>query len=497
MPFANAAKAYPLSATAVAGQTNGKSEDARIIHLLNRITFGPTAEDIALVKRIGINAYIEAQLNPASVPEDPALTKFVAERPALANPPLDLMREYGRNLLVQKAKQSGLTDKTELQKTVNKTYKDLNDQILSARIAQDVLSSRQLEELMTEFWYNHFNISINKGPFDRFLVGSFEQEAIRPYALGKFRDLLGATAHHPAMLYYLDNWENTDPTSPGARGRFKGINENYARELMELHTLGVDGGYSQQDVVALAHILTGLTFPAGPQLLRGGLTTGQFGSAFIANRHDFSTKQLLGHTISGQGQIEIEQALDILAAHPSTAHHISYQLAQFFVSDTPPAALVDHLSTTYMRTGGDIKAMMNTLLHSQEFWSEQAIGAKYKSPYRYAISVLRTSGTVLDNFKKIDQFLKQMGEPLYGCLTPDGYKNTKEAWLNSDGLLKRIAFAGGVANGAVGTVPDDETQRVMQAVGPILSEKTIAATGEAEERQKAGLLMGSPEFMTY
>jgi uncharacterized protein (DUF1800 family) len=473
------------------------SEDERILHLLNRISFGPTVEDIETVKQVGIEHFIQEQLDPRSIAQNPELNQLVADSKAISGAPADLIMSYSRQAMVDQAKQQGITDKETLKKEIGQKYKALQQQLLLTKLRRNAESPRQLEEVMTDFWFNHFNISINKGPFGRFLVGSFEQQAIRPNALGNFRDLLEATARHPAMLFYLDNWENTDPNSPGAKGRFKGINENYARELMELHTLGVDGGYTQQDVVALAHILTGLGFANPRQLAAGRVKVDEFGCYFDANRHDFSDKQFLGHTIKGTGATEVEQALDILASQPATAHHLSYQLAQYFVSDTPPEALVNRLSQTYMRTGGSIKAVMNDLLHSPEFWDSKAIAAKYKSPYHYAISVVRASGASLNNYQRVAQFSRLLGEPVYGCLTPDGYKNTQEAWLNPDGLLKRITFAGNVAKGAFGPLPNNEVERIQEAIGPRLSQNTITALANTQDTQRAGLLLGSPEFMTY
>jgi len=477
--------------------TRQSAEDQKILHLLNRMTFGATPEDIALVKNIGIDEYIRQQLDPRSIPQNQDLNQMVADLPVISGDPMNLMMTYSRQVLMEKAKSDGAQDKEAIQKQIGKTYQGLHQQMLMAKLRRNIESPRQLEEVMTDFWYNHFNVAANKGAMDRFLCGSFEQQAIRPYALGNFRDLLEATAHHPAMLFYLDNWQNTAPNSAGSRGKLKGINENYARELMELHTLGVDGGYTQHDVVALAHILTGLGFAPPKAVALGRVQPGVFGSYFDRNRHDFGDKVLLGRTIKGNGESEIEQALDMLAMHPSTAHHISYQLAQYFVSDNPPEALVNRLSQTYLHTGGNIKAVMNELLHSPEFWDSKNVAVKYKSPYRYAVSVVRTSGAQITDYKKLAGFVASLGQPIYGCLTPDGYKNTQEAWLNPDGLLKRIAFAANVARGGLGQVPDNELNRVEASVAPLLGKKTTTALASAREPQKAGLMLGSPEFMTY
>jgi uncharacterized protein (DUF1800 family) len=485
------------SASSEASVSSASSEDARILHLLNRITFGPSAEDVEAVKRVGIDKFIAAQLNPRTIPQNEDLNQLVASSDALSLPPLQLMKKYSKPLLTKAAEAKMSGDKEAVKKEIKEVYSEVTQQIMAAKLRRNIESPRQLQEVMTDFWFNHFNISINKGPQDRFLIGSFEQTAIRPHALGNFRELLGATAHHPAMLVYLDNWQNTQPNTPRARGRLKGINENYARELMELHTLGVDGGYTQQDVVALAHVLTGLGIPPVPALISGRGDFSDEGWYFDEGRHDFGDKVLLGKTIKGRGEAEIEEALDLLAMHPSTAHHISYQLAQYFVNDKPPAALVDKLSKTYLRTRGNIQAVMNDLLHSPEFWDSANIGVKYKSPYRYAISVVRASGANVERPRRLVQFSQQLGQPIYGCLTPDGYKNTQEAWLNPDGLLKRINFANSVTHGAFGRLPADQLERVNIAVAPRLSKQTSAAIFKAPQVQKAGLLLGSPEFMMY
>jgi uncharacterized protein (DUF1800 family) len=369
-------------------------------------------------------------------------------------------------------------------------------------------SERQLQEVMVDFWYNHFNISINKG-FDHVLVGAYEEQAIRPNALGRFRDILGATCYHPAMLFYLDNWQNAaagsalGPAFGNAKGQGKkkgGLNENYARELMELHTLGVDGGYTQKDVIELARVLTGLSLP----------TRGYWGQ-FYAVRHDQGEKVILGHKITAKGAGEIEEALDFLARHPSTAHHISYALAQYFVADEPPKALVDRMAKRFSESDGDIKAVLTTMLESGEFFDGQYQNNKYKSPFRYAMSSLRASGSRPMHYEPIYSFLKLQGQPLYACLTPDGYKNTKEAWLNSDALLKRINFA--TAIGAAGSAKTagnfggnrafsqtsvQSYDQVLSTVnGGQLSARTSAVIAKSPEPLKLALLLGSPEFMSY
>jgi uncharacterized protein (DUF1800 family) len=526
----------------------GQNAERKNLHLLNRISFGPTVQDIADLNKAGIDAYIRRQLNPNDIDESPQVADFVRSCDALTKSPIDLFRHYGPPAIMAKGKSSNNSQNAQSQSNNQPQTKpekgpkaaarrelfgDITQQAISARLLREIESPRQLEEVMTDFWFNHFNVSIDKG-LDHIWTGAYEQQAIRPYVLGKFRDLLEATSHHPAMLFYLDNWENTAPGSPGAHGNFTGLNENYARELMELHTLGVDGGYTQKDVTELARILTGLGLPkpkavrqgmyrglgpspvgvarfgfmnlwrAGAPYVRNyssGLRINRYGSLFDEDRHDFGDKVLLGHVIHGSGEHEIEEALDMLASYPATAHHISYELAQYFVSDEPPESLVNKLTTTFTQTDGDIKAVINTLLHSKEFWDPSYENCKYKSPLRYAVSVLRISGVHPSDMHRVQGFLNQQGMRLYGCLTPDGYKNTKEAWLNSGALLQRLSFATVVG---LGRWPGSNVQQPIsyeqikgELAGLKFSDKTISSIETARPAVRTALILGSPEFMWY
>jgi hypothetical protein len=258
---------------------------------------------------------------------------------------------------------------------------------------------------MVDFWFNHFNVNAYDG-YDQLWIGNYEEAAIRPHALGHFRDLLLATAHHPAMLYYLDNESNTAPGSPNARGLFAGLNENYARELMELHTLGVDGGYTQDDVATLARILTGWGFDYH------NLSVGS-GSAFSfdASRHDAGDKIFLGQRIPAGGEEQGVAAIDILARSPATAHHLAFELAQYFVADNPPPALVDRLAQRFLDSDGDIKAVMADLLSSREF--RDSAGQKYKTPYQYVLSAARAAGVEVNNPRRS---LANDGAPRHAAL---------------------------------------------------------------------------------
>jgi uncharacterized protein (DUF1800 family) len=286
------------------------------------------------------------------------------------------------------------------------------------------------------------------------------------------------------MLFYLDNWQNTAPGSAGARGRFQGLNENYARELMELHTLGVGGGYTQADVTTLAKILTGWGIRRGKQV-----SSDESGFYFDAKRHDFSDKVFLGHAIKGSGEAEVEQALDLLAKSPVTAKHISYELAQYFVADQPPGPLVSQLTQRYLATDGDIRSVLETLFHSSEFWNPQIYGAKFKTPYQYAVSAFRaTQANVQDG--KLAATLQQLGMPLYGCQTPDGYKNTQAAWLNPDNVTRRLSFATSLSK----MNPLDAAQ-LSRTLGNAFSAQTTSVIATSPPQLQSALILGSPEFM--
>jgi uncharacterized protein (DUF1800 family) len=487
------------------------NSDERILHLLNRITYGPRPGDVEDVKRMGIDNFIQQQLNPSSIPMPQDMTTYLASNQAINQGTIDLFREYGRpqiKLALGAAGKQKVSEeeKKKIQGEIRDNYKKLYNESSEARLRRAVESPRQLQEVMTDFWFNHFNVSNDKG-LVHLWTGAYETQAIRPYVFGHFRDLVEATAHHPAMLFYLDNWENTKPddgTAPQgfgkAKGKSKGLNENYARELMELHTLGVDGGYTQQDVIALARILTGLGIPPrDPRAYGGGQLVGPYGAFFASNRHDFSEKQFLGRSIRGTGEPEIEQAIDILCKAPATAHHVSYQLAQYFVADEPPKALVDRVAGVYLQTDGDIKAMLTELFHSPEFWDKKYENAKFKNPYRYVISSLRAANVALGDYKPVLGFLTQLGMPLYRCLTPDGYKNTQEAWLSGDSLLRRIQFATGLGAGKLPDNPLDplDAQEVSKSLKGIFTPKTLDVVAQSPQPLRSSLLLGSPEFMKY
>jgi uncharacterized protein (DUF1800 family) len=410
----------------------------KVLHIINRLSFGPRPGDIKKVESIGVEGYIKQQLHPDFIPEQESLTSQLSQLETLGLNPVQL-REYAGTI------PPGVTSDREKRQALKKQTLQIFNETIKSRLLRATSSNRQLQEVMVDFWYNHFNVDGSQGQ-TQIWVGAYEQEAIRPHTLGRFRNLLGATAHHPAMLIYLDNFKNKVINHrPGVNGKVAGLNENYARELMELHTLGVDGGYTQKDVIALARILSGW-----------GIVTHQNqnqnnGSGFEFNpkRHDFGDKVFLGHLIKGSGEAEGEEALDILARSPATAHYISYKLAQYFVADNPPKPLVEKLTRRYLATNGYIREVLNTLFQSSEFWDKKNFNNKFKTPYQYGISLVRATGMELNNTKPIIGLFEQLAMPLYGCPTPDGYKNTKEAWLNPDAMIRRLSFATAIANGSL------------------------------------------------
>jgi uncharacterized protein (DUF1800 family) len=494
--------------------------EQREIHVLNRLAFGPSRSDMEHIKSVGVEKYIEEQLSPNSIQLPRNLVDELASLDTSRLSAAELFLEYG-----PPSYRGQQGDKEAIQKARQRA-RVIVEQAVQSRLRRAIESPRQLEEVMVNFWFNHFNVFAQKG-LDHLWIGSYEKEAIRPYAFGRFRDLLGATAKHPAMLFYLDNWQNTAPDSPGARGNFKGLNENYARELMELHSLGVDGGYTQQDVITLARILTGWGFRRPGQAVQA--RAARFRTENLSNtnvfyfdpkRHDSSTKVFLGRTIRGAGISEGEEALDILAQHPSTARHISYELAQYFVSDEPPKSLVDRLAREYLNTQGDIRSVLKALFHSPEFWDERYFATKFKTPYEYVISAVRAAGTPATNTRPLYGVMAQLGMPLYHCQTPDGYKNIQEAWLNPNAMTQRINFATALAAGrlplnrspvnameqmgeAKNAAVDYQLARVepvdsislIHVVGPMVSAETKAAIESSRPEVRAPLILGSSGFM--
>jgi uncharacterized protein (DUF1800 family) len=334
----------------------------------------------------------------------------------------------------------------------------VTDELLQAKVLRAVYSEHQLEEVMTDFWFNHFNVYVGKGP-DRLMLTSYEQDVIRPCAMGKFEDLLVATAKSPAMLFYLDNWLSVGPGSrkalgipAGPRGRYgyrpprknakqnRGLNENYGRELLELHTLSVNGGYSQRDVTEAAKVFTGWTIDKPND---GG------GFKYDPSMHEPGPKFVLGRRIKPKGEGEGLELLHRLATSPQTAHFISLKLAQRFVSDDPPQDLVDQMAKTFLKKKGDIREVLTTLFHSPEFWADGTYRAKVKTPLEFVASAVRVTGAEVEDALPLARQLGNMGMPLYGAQPPTGYSMKAETWVNSSALLNRMNFALALSSGKI------------------------------------------------
>jgi uncharacterized protein (DUF1800 family) len=403
-----------------------------------------------------------------------------------------------------------------------------------AKLLRAIYSERQLEEVMTDFWFNHFNVFIGKGP-DRYLVTGYERDVIRPHALGKFKDLLVATAKSPAMLFYLDNWLSVGPDSEFARNgperpnqnraagmrrraalrgplwnggmrpprpagapkkppgnrQHAGLNENYARELMELHTLGVNGGYTQKDVTEVARVFTGWT-------LKEPRKGGDF--EFNERMHEPGTKLVLGHNIKNHGENEGMQVLEMLARHPSTAHFICTKLAQRFVTDDPPPGLVDRMAKKFSDSDGDIREVLAAMFRSPEFWSSQTYRAKVKTPLEFVVSAVRATGTDVGNAMPLVQTLNRMGMPLYGAQPPTGYSMKAETWVNSAALLNRMNFALALAAGRLPGLNADVQQllRVRDSGKQKDAEPSSAASPEGVLAQlENALLAGDVSRQTH
>jgi uncharacterized protein (DUF1800 family) len=367
----------------------------------------------------------------------------------------------------------------------------IDGELQQAKMLRAILSERQLLEVMTDFWYNHFNVDIRKDAA-QWYAPTYERDAIRAHALGKFSDLLLATAQHPAMLYYLDNWSSigSDSQAAGKGKNQRGLNENYGREVMELHTVGVDGGYTQADVTNLAKILTGWTIDMPQQ---GG------GFVFDPRKHEPGAVKWFGQNVQDNGYLEGRQALLWLAAQPQTAHHISYQLAQRFVADDPPPALVDRMTKTWLDTGGDIKEVLRTMVHSPEFNSQKDYRNKVKTPLEFVASVLRATDTNPTNPGALVGVIARMGEPLYQMQPPTGYSTTADHWMNSGALVDRLNFSMQFASSKVGGIRFDAPRLLAQGLlaKPAAPASSLHNTGRSEAiaMTAAGLPSGQDEAL--
>ncbi|MDQ6705862.1 MAG: DUF1800 domain-containing protein [Acidobacteriota bacterium] len=581
--------------------------DQKVLHMISRLTFGPRPGDVVRVKEMGLAKWIEQQLHPETIAENPVLAVKLQPLDTLRMTPLELVSHYpppqqikamvdGRvpyptdpetKRMIQKLvsryksgfNQNGkeaaaidmkpasfekvvesfppeqrrvlesgsapekialiesMPDEKQmdvieampqgarlkffavappaLRRKIQKfgtpqqvVAQDLSD----AKLYRAVYSDRQLEEVLTDFWYNHFNVFLDKGA-DRYLVTSYERDAIRPYVLGNFKDMVLATAKSPAMLFYLDNFQSVGPNAgpPAGKGKKngRGLNENYGRELMELHTLGVDGGYTQHDVTEVARCFTGWT-----------IRDPQRGATFEFNErsHDKGEKTVLGTVIPAGGGIEDGlKVIDLLVSHPSTARFIARSLAIRFVSDTPPASLIDKMVSTFSTTHGDLREVMKTMISAPEFTSKSAWRAKFKTPLEMVASAIRATGGDMDFGFTLAQQLNTLGEPLYRKQEPTGFSNKNAEWLNSAALLARMNFALALTNNKLPGVKvdmakfDSSADPMGVAKALLMTDVSAAArasiaqgiqeqaSGNGENKTPpaalvAGLTLGSPDF---
>lgn len=458
-----------------------QTADQQVQQVLNRLAFGARPGDVARVRALGVDQWIALQLAPDRI-DDGATDALIASYVGLARPTRDLVSTYAaqqqalrqmQRSAIQQGDSSAKKDlraelvreNPQLRELVQKNRRVLGD-VQSARLARAVMSERQLWEVMTDFWENHFTVYAGKG-LTRLFIPAYDREVIRPHALGKFRDLLGEVAKSPAMLFFLDQWQSaadsshptlTDARRPAAAGigprararqamvrprvqrpqARRGLNENYARELLELHTLGVDGGYTQQDVIEVARALTGWTM--NPR------QAAEF--VFRPEIHDAGEKVVLGHHLAaGRGIEDGEHVLDILARDPRTARFIAHKLAVRFVSDAPPPALVDRATRTFLQTDGDIREVVRTIVTSPEFFSHAAYRSKVKTPFELVASALRAVGAPADTTMRSAQIVGFLGQPIFGHQAPNGWPETGESWMNSGAILNRINFGLALAAG--------------------------------------------------
>lgn len=473
------------------------AQDAR---WLDRLSFGASAADLAQVRRESRAAWLDRQLKPATAAL-PELAQAQIQALAVQQEPLSGLVQ---RLEAQRKAADALTDdtaKAEAQKAYQQALTKLAREAASRQLLNALYSPNQVQEQLTWFWFNHFNVHQYKANL-RVMVGDYEQ-GLRERALGRFRDLLGFTAHHPAMLRYLDNEQN------GANR----INENYARELLELHTLGVGGGYSQRDVQELARVLTGLGVnmtdsrpklkPAQEaQYRRDGLTE------FNPARHDFGEKHLLGITVKGEGYGELDQVLDLLARHPSTARFVSRKLAQQFVADEPPPALVERMAERWQQTDGRIAEVLRAMVNSPEF--EASLGRKFKDPTQYVISAVRLAyaDKVVLNTGPMLGWLYRLGQAPYNRQTPDGYPLDESAWAGPGQMTTRFEIARAIGSGSAGLFKVDGEAKDRPAfpqlahplfydgIAPRLTAATQQALAQATSPQEWNTyLLASPDFM--
>lgn len=565
-----------------AQQTKSLSEEQKAIHLLDRISFGARPGDIEQLLKLGWGKYLDAQLHPERIP-DQAVDEKLKNIESIHLSNAELARYYPPPQVIQQAlkskgmetpefangantppgqtaqaQQEQMTRRRQAQKVLKEMgYKQPQQvalELQQAKILRAVYSEKQLQEVMTDFWFNHFNVFLQKGA-DRVLTTSYERDVIRPHVFSKFEELLKATAESPAMLFYLDNWQSAAPNAQvlarrekalqrlemrqrrlgGNRGAAdeqmqtmlnnqgkikkapRGLNENYAREIMELHTLGVDGGYTQKDVQEVARCFTGWT-------LRNPRAGAEF--IFNPNIHDDGEKTVLGKKIpAGGGQKDGYAVIHLLATHPSTAKFISTKLARKFVNDHPPQSLVDRMAQTFQKTDGDIREVLRTMFNSPEFFAAENYRAKIKTPFEMTVSAVRAVGAETNGGPQFHRWIAQMGEALFMAQPPTGYADVAENWVNAGALLQRMNFALALAGNRIpGTrvnlnglaseanalpaaqlvdryakllLRGELSPQSRATIDKSLSEQTVAMNDKSSNTDVAkivGLILGSPEF---
>jgi uncharacterized protein (DUF1800 family) len=479
-------------------------EVARDLELVDTVTWGVTPTAMGAFESAGREKWLQSQLHPmlnTALPE--AAQAQIEALPLIHKSAFELATKFDAQVRAT----NQMTDpdqRASAQQAYQQAMTDVAKQAATRTILRALYAPDQLRERMTWFWFNHFNIHQYKGNL-RVLVGAYEDTAIRAHALGRFRNLLEATLRNPAMLRYLDNADN-------AAGH---INENYAREIMELHTMGVGSGYSQKDVEELARLLTGVGIDIKPedppklkpelqsQLVRDGLFE------FNPARHDYGDKVFLGQIIKGRGFGEVQQALDILCHQPATARHISRKIAMYFVADDPPAALVERMSQTFIHTDGDIASVLDTLFHSSEFMA--SLGTRFKDPVRYVLSAVRLAydTKVIVNTGPIQNWFNRLAEGLYNHQTPDGYSLISTAWSSPGQMMTRFEIARQIGSSSSGLFKPPEPDAPELPAFPLLQNSlyfsglrqvlgnaTKAALDKAVSPQEWNmLLLSSPEFM--
>ncbi len=548
-----------------AAQASGQgldTEAARVVHLLQRATFGARPEDVERVMDMGRDEWLDWQLDPGAI-DDEALQTRIAERfPAALQSVPELLERYPPNQVVGSLRRivqdstASEAERTEAREVLRRSNPgQILQQLVGARLTRAAHSERQLEEMMTQFWFDHFNVDFRKNQL-RWLVSDYESNAIRPNVFGSFYELLVATATHPAMLVYLDNAQSVAPQTIPVRGRSganrlpdrvreRGLNENYARELLELHTLGVDGGYSQEDVTEVARAFTGWGI-SPPRFDRGRLRRmagegrssvqevlglmeeasyeGAFQFRFRSRMHDPDEKLFMGRQVDGStGMDDALAILQRLATHPSTARNVATQLVTRFVSDDPPAEMVRELEEVFLETDGDLGEVTRALFASEHFYASDTMRSKIKSPTTLISSALRATGAEVVNVRGLSQTLTALGEPPYLAEAPIGYPERSADWVSGGAMLNRMDFGQAFAEGQLRGIriaawprllggldsmsdplasvarrllPGAETDELVTAVREALAEEEPASPRETATRA-VGLILGSPEFQRH